>query len=78
MALHRTRLSWKEKKLILDECRRRNVTCGQKSIEEVWEWAKKLLKLHKTPAYKTVLSIIRDRTRIDSKAQSTHQHLKKK
>ena len=76
MARKRARLSWKDKYAILRECRRRGVTGGYHNIMDVCDWASRTLELNKKPAYRTVLSIIRDENRVEMKARSTHCEMK--
>ena len=76
MAPQRLRMRWKEKHAIVLECRRRNVTGGYRKILSVCEWAFQALELVKKPSYQTVLLIIRDGTRIEMKAKSTHLNMK--
>ena len=77
MVRHRVRLSWEQKKTILEECQERNVTSGKRKILEVCAWAWATLRLTKQPSYRVVLNIIRDRDRILMKSQSTHNSMMK-
>ena len=77
MVRNRARLSWKQKKLILDECDRRNVTRGEKKILEICTWARSKLKLQVAPSYRSVLSIIRDAERVTEKTISVQRNMRK-
>ena len=66
-------LSWFDKRLVLDECRQRQVFEGEKEITEICKWSKHKLELNSMPCYRTVLSIIRDADRINEKVNSTQE-----
>ena len=72
----RVRLLWFDKKLVLDECRRRQVFEGEKDITEICTRVKSKLKLNSMPSYRILLTIIRDADRINEKVNSTQKNMK--
>ena len=64
MASRRIRLSWNQKRAILDECNRQGIFAGAPGVERICQWAFNNLKLSRKPCHKTVMRIIRNKDEI--------------
>ena len=73
----RTRLSWKQKELILEECKRRSIRGSEKIFLEASHWAYRSLRLHIPPSTLTIRRILGDEENVRKMASSEMNDQKK-
>ena len=74
--VNRLRLSWADKTTILKECKRRNISRGNKNVTMVSKWAHSHLKIHSIPSIKTIRGILREESSILEMSSSDFRNQK--